>query len=114
MPDQSARTVSDSRLPQPAQLPPVTLSLPPDPTEPPTCSRAGHAEAVASPQECLGRYEIHGEIGRGGMGAVLRGRDPVLGRQLALKVLLADRQGDTEARRRFHEEAQNRPPGCAV
>jgi hypothetical protein len=36
----------------------------------------------------LGRFEVHGEIGRGGMGVVLRGHDPALGRDLALKILL--------------------------
>ena len=34
------------------------------------------------------RYQIFGEIARGGMGAILRGRDVDLGRELALKVLL--------------------------
>jgi hypothetical protein len=31
-----------------------------------------------------GRYQLLGEIGHGGMGAVLKGRDPDLGRDLAL------------------------------
>ena len=35
-----------------------------------------------------GRYQLFGEIARGGMGAVLKGRDPDLGRELAVKVLL--------------------------
>jgi hypothetical protein len=34
------------------------------------------------------RYQLFGEIARGGMGAVLRGRDPDLGRDLAVKVSL--------------------------
>src|SRR5262245_14955879 len=34
-----------------------------------------------------GRYQLLGEIARGGMGAVLKGRDPELGRDLAVKVL---------------------------
>ena len=34
------------------------------------------------------RFELDGEIARGGMGAVLRGRDTLLGRELAIKVLL--------------------------
>ncbi len=35
-----------------------------------------------------GRLQLLGEIARGGMGAVLKGRDPDLGRDLAVKVLL--------------------------
>lgn len=61
---------------------------------------------AASMTGWLGRYEIHGEIGRGGMGAVLRGRDPTLGRELAIKILLAGRLDDQDSRRRFFEEAQ--------
>src|SRR5262245_3445677 len=40
------------------------------------------------PQQ-VGRYRIEGEIGRGGMGLVLLGRDPELNRTLAIKVLAA-------------------------
>ncbi len=54
----------------------------------------------------LGRYQLQGEIARGGMGAILRGRDVDLGRELAIKVLLESHQGDSEVVRRFVEEAQ--------
>src|SRR4051812_34303475 len=37
-----------------------------------------------------GRYQVFGEIARGGMGAILRGRDPDLGRDIAIKVLRED------------------------
>jgi eukaryotic-like serine/threonine-protein kinase len=52
------------------------------------------------------RYRIDGEIARGGMGAVLKGRDPDLGRDVAIKVLREDLRHDGELIRRFVEEAQ--------
>ena len=52
------------------------------------------------------RYRIDGEIARGGMGAVLRGRDPDLGRDVAIKVLRADLRDNADLVRRFVEEAQ--------
>ena len=45
------------------------------------------AEMPAAPDPA-GRLQLHGEIARGGMGAVLKGRDVGLGRDLAVKVLL--------------------------
>ncbi|HKB39531.1 MAG TPA: serine/threonine-protein kinase, partial [Gemmataceae bacterium] len=56
--------------------------------------------------EQVGRYRVLGEIGRGGMGAVLRSHDPELGRDLALKVMRGDYAGQSEAVQRFCEEAQ--------
>jgi tetratricopeptide (TPR) repeat protein len=52
------------------------------------------------------RYVLLGEIGRGGMGAVLRGRDVDLGRELAVKVLLESHKDKPELVRRFVEEAR--------
>ena len=42
----------------------------------------------------IGRYEIVGTIGGGGMGVVLRGRDPVLDRSVAIKLARADIVGE--------------------
>ena len=52
------------------------------------------------------RYSIDGEIARGGMGSVFRGRDPDLGRPVAIKVLRTDLHNKPNMVRRFVEEAQ--------
>jgi serine/threonine-protein kinase len=52
------------------------------------------------------RYRIDGEIARGGMGAILKGRDPDLNRDVALKVLREELQDHPDMVRRFVEEAQ--------
>ena len=52
------------------------------------------------------RYRLDGEIARGGMGAILKGRDTDLGRDLAIKVLLDAHKDKPEVVQRFVEEAQ--------
>lgn len=52
------------------------------------------------------RYQLLGEIARGGMGAILKGRDTDLGRDLAIKVLLDSHKDKPEIIQRFIEEAQ--------
>jgi serine/threonine-protein kinase len=52
------------------------------------------------------RLQVLGEIARGGMGVVLKARDPDLGRDLAVKVLRLDQADNATAVQRFVEEAQ--------
>ncbi len=54
----------------------------------------------------LGPYVIVSALGAGGMGEVYRARDPRLNREVAIKVLPADRFTDEGRRRRFVQEAQ--------
>lgn len=55
------------------------------------------------PAALLARYEDLQLIGKGGMGRVFRGRDPRLGRSVAIKLLRSDHP---EATRRFLHEAR--------
>jgi serine/threonine-protein kinase len=64
------------------------------------------SDAMPAAEETGDRYQLQGEIARGGMGAVLRGRDVDLGRDLAVKVLLEKHVHRPEVARRFIEEAQ--------
>jgi serine/threonine protein kinase len=53
----------------------------------------------------IGKYEIIEEIGSGGMGVVYRAHDPVLGRDVAIKLIVAKAM-DPEMRERFYREAR--------
>jgi serine/threonine protein kinase len=62
-------------------------------------------QMALAPGSKLGRYEVISLIGAGGMGEVYRARDPRLNREVATKVLPADRVVDPDRRRRFVQEA---------
>jgi eukaryotic-like serine/threonine-protein kinase len=55
---------------------------------------------------CLGEYEISGVVGCGGMGVVLKGWDPALNRDVAIKVLSPHLASSIAARQRFAREAK--------
>src|ERR1700724_292472 len=54
----------------------------------------------------IGKYEVIDEIGTGSMGTIYRARDQVLDRAVALKVLRADTELDSELKERFYREAR--------
>ena len=59
---------------------------------------------MASVPSHIGRYQIQGAIGEGGMGALFKAWDPKLEREVAIKVLRGD---DSEMRERFAREARS-------
>ena len=54
----------------------------------------------------VGKYKIIDKIGQGAMGEVFRAHDPVLGRDVAIKVVTGKLSDDEGARQRFQREAQ--------
>ena len=63
----------------------------------------------ASPRRlpaAIGGYRVLDRIGKGAMGVVYSAADDGLGRQVAVKVMMADLEGDSETRERFYREAK--------
>ena len=56
--------------------------------------------------EKVGRYEIKGELGRGGMATVYRGYDPMFEREVAVKLMPREFLHDPQFRIRFEREAK--------
>jgi eukaryotic-like serine/threonine-protein kinase len=61
---------------------------------------------MPGPSDRLARLQLLGEVARGGMGAIIKGHDSDLGRDLAVKVLLEQHRENPDLIRRFVEEAQ--------
>jgi serine/threonine protein kinase len=76
----------------------------------------GHASATSGPEAVQrgahsgdligGRYLVEGQIGRGGMGRVLRVRHQALGKAFALKLIKAPIATDPKIREMFYREAK--------
>lgn len=84
------------------QIPQVSLQE----NAPEVDTRVEQPNSSEIPDDTHSRYRLDGEIARGGMGAVLRGRDKDLGREVAFKILLDAHKSNPDVIRRFIEEAQ--------
>jgi len=56
--------------------------------------------------ETIGKYRIATELGRGGMGVVYKGWDPIIKRNVAIKVMLVPESEHTDYGSRFLREAE--------
>src|SRR4029078_10404023 len=66
-----------------------------------------HEDVATNIPEKIGRYQVIERVGRGGMGVLYRGVDPVLDREVAIKLMLVDFCEDEEQMRpRFYREAR--------
>jgi len=61
---------------------------------------------MIGPGEKLSRYHLREPLGSGGMSCVYLAYDPVLDREVAIKILPAELARDPVLRERFHEEAR--------
>ena len=61
---------------------------------------------MANQPKKLGKYDIVGKLGKGAMGEVYKGHDPVLNRYVAIKVIAESLDADPELIERFRREAK--------
>ena len=65
--------------------------------------RRGYEKLIGT---MVGEYEVTGWIGEGGMGAVLAGVQPLIGKKVAIKILKTPFLSNPESMRRFVDEAR--------
>ena len=92
-----------ARLSEDVPPPTCDASLPVKPMEYATAHAAG---GTAQAWPALPGYEILAELGRGGMGIVLKARQLNLNRLVAVKMMLAGADADISERGRFRTEAE--------
>ncbi len=86
----------------------TVISNRPEPSDVPGASAATPSDVGRILEgKRLGHFELERFIGGGGMGAVFYGTDMLLGRPVAIKVLLSHFAHDDETVQRFHNEAQS-------
>ena len=62
---------------------------------------------MATEPQKLGKYNIVGKIGKGAMGEVYKGHDPILNRFVAIKIIAETLGTDSDLVERFKREARN-------
>ncbi|MBX3400960.1 MAG: serine/threonine protein kinase [Gemmataceae bacterium] len=104
-------------MPDRSTIPATPTLAPPRQAVAHTMVQTGEAPTTATPAPLaamdplslgrIGDYEIQDKLGEGGMGAVYRGYDTQLHRNVAIKLLLPEYSANREARERFLREARS-------
>jgi PAS domain-containing protein len=99
-----ARSALSTRSGAAIDIQALVAALPPSPAEPvPTSGRP----PGAAPHDVIGsRYVVEGQLGRGGMGRVLRVRHAALGKVFALKLIKTTIATHPKIREMFYREAR--------
>ena len=66
----------------------------------------GSPTGDSSPPKQIGKFELRGQLGQGGIGTVYLGYDPLLQREVAIKVLRHASSKDEASSQRFLTEAR--------
>jgi eukaryotic-like serine/threonine-protein kinase len=85
---------------------PGAASAPSDATLPTSQAPGTGRPSGSSLPARIGRYEIVERVGRGGMGVLYRGIDPVLDREVAIKLMIDFADDNDQLRPRFQREAR--------
>jgi eukaryotic-like serine/threonine-protein kinase len=98
-------TAANSKLAQPATNPPPSTGGN-TPRTGAGDTLPGARAAGDEPQRQVGRYQILGTLGRGGMASVYQAHDPGIGRDVAIKFLHSTLCEEADCRARFLREAR--------
>ena len=108
-PNQQTQTDQDPLPPPPAEDLGETRLLDTETSRGAAVRRGASAEFPPESRigTSIGRYEIVEVLGQGGMGTVLRARDPMIERDVAVKLLSEELSGEETAIQRFLVEARS-------
>src|SRR5262249_26024699 len=106
-PENKQDPLAPSKADAPAPAAELLDTVPPGPNTPGDAPRPpGGSTSQSWVGKKLGKYEITGVLGEGGMGVVLKAHDPLIDRDVAVKIIAGHLAGDLPVLGRFLSEAR--------